>query len=59
MKNNKDKLKEIQNGNIYYLRLPKEINGNPIKDIGDLPKYNLTINDLIDRKWLKYEKYLA
>lgn len=54
-----DKLKEIQNGNIYYLRLPKEINGNPIKDIGDLPKYNLTINDLIARKWLKYEKYLA
>lgn len=54
-----ENLKVIQTGNIYYLKLPKEINGKPIKDAGDIPSLGLTIDDLINRKWLSYEKYLA
>ena len=53
-----DTLRSIQKGNIYYLKLPKEIEGISIKDIGDLGSNNIDICDLLNRKWTKYIKYL-
>ena len=51
-------LKNIDRGNIRYLLLPKYINGNKIKDIGDLPKAGVCVQDLVDKKWLNYIKSL-
>lgn len=53
-----EKLKEIQRGQIFNLRLPPEINGVKIKDVGDLPKANVTPQYLVDRKWLKHTKLI-
>lgn len=53
-----EKLKEVDRGQIFYLRLPREINNYPIKDVGDLPKANATIEDLLYKKWLHYIKPL-
>ena len=53
-----DTLRSIQKGNIYYLKLPKEIEGVSIKDIGDLGINNIDVCDLLNRKWTKYIKYL-
>lgn len=44
--------------NIYILKLPSDINGIPVKDIGDIPSTHSTVQDLYDRKWLKYMKRL-
>lgn len=41
---------------LQILPLPKEVNGIPIKDIGDLPKIGLMPQDLVDRRWLNYMK---
>ena len=38
--------------NIYILPLPEEVNGLPIKDIGDLPKCSSSPSELIGKKWL-------
>lgn len=53
-----DKLKVSKLGNIYILRLPKVISNTNIKDVGDLPKAGINVDDLLARKWLKYEKKL-
>lgn len=52
-------LKESQLDNIYYLLLPRSINGCTIKDIGDLPKANIDVEYLEKRKWLKYIKPIS
>lgn len=39
---------------LWILPLPKEINGVPVKDIGDLPKAGIMPKDLLDRRWLNY-----
>lgn len=54
-----EKLKEIDKGQIYYLRVPKTLNGVVLKDVGDLPKAKMTPQELINRKWLEYKKPLA
>ena len=53
-----EKMKEAGLTNVSVLRLPKEINGVQIKDIGDLPKAGICSHDLVERKWLKYIKPL-
>lgn len=53
-----EKLKDTGYKNIYILRLPKVINNVNIKDVGDIPKAGISIDDLLNRKWLKYEKKL-
>lgn len=50
-----DKLKDLGD-NISYLKLPEEINGVKIKDIGDIPKTNITVNQLRTHNWLNYIK---
>lgn len=49
-------LKELGLNNVYNLRLPNKINDTIIKDIGDLPKAGVTVEDLINKKWLLYIK---
>lgn len=51
-------LKESGLDNIYILRLPPEVNGVKIKDIGDLPKAGSSVQDLVNRKFLGKEKKL-
>ena len=51
-------LKSIQNGNIFYLKLPPEINGKKIKDVGDCGKFGIPISELVNKKWLSYIRYL-
>lgn len=53
-----EKLKQYQNGNIYILLPPKQINGQPIKDLGDCGKLGITVEDLIEKNWLSHIKYL-
>lgn len=40
--------------NIYALKLPEELNGTSIKDIGDLPKVGVTPEELLNKKLLNY-----
>ncbi len=47
-------LKKSGLDNIYNLRLPSEVNGKKIKDIGDLPGAGISPQDLLNRKWLSY-----
>lgn len=49
-------LKESNLSNCYILKLPKLINNVSIKDLGDLPKAHVDVNNLINKKWLNYEK---
>lgn len=51
-------LKERQVSNVSILRLPKEVDGHPIKDVGDLPKIGSSVQNLVDRNWLQYVKKL-
>lgn len=51
-------LKNSGLSNVYILKLPSEINGTKIKDVGDLPKAGVTPQYLVDRKWLSYIKKL-
>ena len=44
---------------LSVLRLPKEINGVELKDIGDLPKASTTVSDLYNRRWLSHIKKLT
>lgn len=53
------KLLESGISGLSVLRLPKEINGVQIKDIGDLPKAGVTVNDLYNRRWLNHIKNLT
>jgi DNA primase len=52
------KLKDSGLNNLYVLKLPEIFAGQPIKDIGDLPKVGLDVNSLLNRKWLNYIKPL-
>lgn len=54
-----EKLKNSKLGNIYILRIPKRVNNISLKDVGDFTKAGITPQDLIDRNWLSYEKFLA
>lgn len=47
-----DTLKESGLDNMYKLKLPNEINGEKIKDIGDLPKVKSSVRELLNKKWL-------
>ena len=53
-----EKLRSIQTGNIYILRPPKQINGQLIKDIGNVGQMGLSIDELVKRNWLSHIKYL-
>ena len=53
------KMKEKGLDNVYYLKLPKSLNGIPIKDVGDIPKTGMKVDSLLERKWLKYKKPLT
>ena len=50
------KMKENKLDNMYVLKLPKNLNA---KDIGDLPKLGISLDSLVERKWLKYKKPLS
>lgn len=50
------KMKEQGMDNVYTLKLPKNLNGIEIKDVGDIPKTGVTLNFLVERKWLKYKR---
>ena len=52
------KLKDSGLDNLYVLKLPEMFAGQPIKDIGDLPKVGLDVNALLNRRWLNYIKPL-
>lgn len=52
------KLKDSGLNNLYVLKLPEMFAGQPIKDIGDLPKVGLDVNSLLNRRWLNYIKPL-
>ena len=49
-----DSLKDYNLDNMYILKLPNSINGVTIKDVGDLPKAEVSPQFLLDRKWLNY-----
>ena len=51
-------LKERQASNISILRLPAEVDGKPIKDVGDLPKIGSSVQALVDKSWMQYIKRL-
>lgn len=53
-----EKLKSSGLQNVSILKLPENINGFKIKDVGDLPKAGVNPQFLVDRKWLKYIKRL-
>ena len=53
------KLKEKGMNNVYTLKLPKNLNGIEIKDVGDIPKTGVTLDFLVERKWLKYKKPIS
>ena len=54
-----EKLKSARLGNVYILRIPKKINNIDVKDVGDLTKARIVPQDLVDRNWLSYEKFLS
>lgn len=53
------KMKEKGMENVFTLKLPSSINGISIKDVGDIPKTGVTLDSLLERKWLKYKKPLS
>ena len=53
------KMKERGMENVFTLKLPSSINGISIKDVGDIPKTGVTLDSLLERKWLKYKKPLS
>ena len=54
-----EKLKAAKLGKTYILRIPKKINNIDVKDVGDLTKAGIVPQDLVDRNWLSYEKFLS
>ena len=54
-----EKLKAARLGKTYILRVPKKINNVDVKDVGDLTKAGIVPQDLVDRNWLSYEKFLS
>ena len=54
-----EKLKTAKLGKTYILRIPKKINNIDVKDVGDLTKARIVPQDLVDRNWLSYEKFLS
>ena len=54
-----EKLKAAKLGKVHILRLPKKINNVDIKDVGDLTKASIVPQDLVDRNWLSYAKFLS
>ena len=54
-----EKLKAARLGKTYILRIPKKINNVDVKDVGDLTKAGIVPQDLVDRNWLSYEKFLS
>ena len=54
-----EKLKAAKLGKTYILRIPKKINNIDVKDVGDLTKARIVPQDLVDRNWLSYEKFLS
>ena len=54
-----EKLKAARLGKTYILRIPKKINNIDVKDVGDLTKAGIVPQDLVDRNWLSYEKFLS
>lgn len=53
-----EKLRDSGLTNISILKLPSEVKGFKIKDVGDLPKAGVSPQFLVDRKWLRYKKSL-
>lgn len=53
-----EKFKNAKLDNIYVLAPPKEINGVSIKDVGDIPKSGITIQQLLNNRWMDYVKKL-
>lgn len=51
-------LRDSDLDNIYVLRLPKNLQNQPLKDVGDLPKLGLDVDYLLDRKWTNYIRKL-
>ena len=52
-------LKNSSLDNISILRIPKLINGKDIKDIGDLPKAGISVDELYERRWTSHIKKLT
>lgn len=52
-------LKQSELDNISILRLPDSINNTEVKDIGDLPKAGITVEDLYERRWTSHVKKLT
>lgn len=52
-------LTRVEDADISYLLLPRKVNGQIIKDIGDIPKVGSSVKDLCDRKWLNYVKPIS
>ena len=40
--------------NLYILRIPSSYKGVALKDVGDFPKAGLSVEDLLNRKWLNH-----
>lgn len=57
--NTVNQLRDADLDNVYILRLPKELRGFPLKDVGDLPKINLNVDYLLRRKWTNYIRKLS
>jgi DNA primase len=51
-------LKNSDLENVNILSPPQEINGVSVKDIGDIPKTGITIQQLLNNRWMDYEKKL-
>jgi DNA primase len=51
-----DTLKESGLDNVYILSIPKQLGNFAPKDVGDFPKANITVDDLVSRKWFSYIK---
>ena len=54
-----DQLRTSGLDNVFYLKLPKELNSFPVKDVGDLPKAGLSVDYLLRRKWTNYIRKLS
>lgn len=52
-------LKQSNFTNISILRIPKVINNFEVKDIGDLPKAGITVEELYNKRWLNHIKKLT
>ena len=51
-------LRSLESDKFFSLKLPSEIRGVKIKDVGDLPKAGVTPTDLVNRRWLQHIKRL-